>query len=170
MKGNEADLLRLIRTVRQYNSDRVSISMESIPTTSMVSLTPYGREKKYRQTEYLVQLYRDKSLELFEPAYIDFGGGKKSIITPPVVEESGSKFVLIEGTNRAIYCRDNECERIKCVVVRGVRDPLPAQQRVELKNLTVVGRTLRPADRYEGFSLSDYRSIEKSVHPLDGLQ
>lgn len=168
--GKVGDLVSAIRTVRQYQKDGVSVNVEKIPIASIVSLTPYAREKKYRQTPYLVRLYLENGLELFEPAYVGFGEGKSSLITPPVVEESGDKFILIEGTNRATYCRDNGLDSIICVVVRNVRDSLPAKQRIDLKNLIVVGRTLRPVDRYDGFSLPDFRPIERAVHPLDGLQ
>lgn len=168
--GRQDVLLSAIQNVRQYQRDGVSVSLESVPISSIVSLTLYAREKKYRQTPYLVRLYRDRGLQLFEPAYVDFGDGKTSLITPPVVEESGGKFILIEGTNRATYCRDNSIESMKCVVIRGVRDSLPAKQRIDLKRVMVVGRALPPADRYEGFSLADYRPIERCAHPLDGLQ
>jgi hypothetical protein len=170
LSGKQEELLRAIRTVRQYDRDGVSVTLENIRTSSIVSLTPYAREKKYRQTPYLVRLYREKRIELFAPAYVDFGDGKISIVTPPVVEESGGRFVLIEGTNRAAYCRDKEIDTINCVVVRGVRDPLPARQRVDLRSLIVIGRTLKPVDRYEGFSHVDYRPVEKATHPLDGLR
>jgi hypothetical protein len=133
-----------------------------------VSLTRFVREYKYRQIRHLIDLYKRLGITLFDPATVSLSTGEKSIVTPPVVEAAGGQFILVEGSTRATFCRDENVSAINCVVVRGVTDPLPSAP-VPFKQVRVVGRTLDTGQRYERFNYSHFRSIERAVHPLDSL-
>ena len=161
-------LLSRIKAVPQYARADVDVSIENIQIDRLVSLTSFVREYKYRQIRHLIQLYRRLGISLFDPAAVTLTAGATSIVTPPVVEESGGQFILIEGSTRATFCRDEGLSHIKCVVVRGVHDPLPGTP-VSFNRVRVVGRTLGPEQRYENFNYSNFRSIERSVHPLNSL-
>lgn len=161
-------LLSRIRTVGQYSRTEIDVAIENVPVERLVSLANYVREYKYRQIRHLIQLYRDLNIPLFDPAAVVLKSGEKSIVTPPVVEESGGQFILLEGSTRATFCRDEGIAHMKCVVVRGVMDPLPGAP-VMFNRVRVVGRTLDADQRYEKFNYANFRSIERAVHPLDSL-
>lgn len=167
--GSQDRLFSRLHDVSQYRAPSIKMSVRSVPLTSLVSLTRYVREFKYRQIHWLAELFKRQGFDLFEPVTLDFGSGKESIITPPVVESAGDKFVLIEGTTRAAYCRDLGLDQITAVVVEGVADPLPGELKIPIKWVRMVGRLLSVGDRYNNMTRSHFRSIEKSVHPLNSL-
>jgi hypothetical protein len=167
--GSQDQLIQHLRSVGQYAKAGVDLTIENVPVASMLSLTRFVREYKYKQIQHLIGLYSRHDVPLFTPATIDFREGKKSILTPPVVEESGDNFVLIEGSTRATYCRDlGSPSAIKCVVVRGVRDLLPSEP-IPFRQVRIVGRTLNAEQRYEGFNYQYFRAIENNVHPPNSL-
>jgi hypothetical protein len=158
-----------LRSVTQYGKVGVDLTFESIRIADLLSLTRYVREYKYRQIAHLIAAYRANNLTPFEAAAVSFADGRRSIITPPVVEAAGDKFILIEGSTRATFLRDEDPEgRLTCIVVRGVKDPLPSGT-TELQSVRIAGRTLEPDFRYEGFNYALFRHIERQVHPLDSL-
>jgi predicted acylesterase/phospholipase RssA len=150
-------LLARIKSVGQYSKPSVEVDIENIPLERIVSLTRFVREYKYSQIRHLIDMYKRSGIALFDAAAVSLITGEKSIVTPPVVEESGGQYILVEGISS-----------IKCVVVRGVTDPLPSTP-VPLKQVRVVGRTLDTTQRYERFNYAHFRSIERSVHPFDSL-
>lgn len=166
--GSHDLLLDRIKSVGQYSKPGVDVTIENTPIEKLVSLTHFVREYKYRQIRHLVELYKTLDIQLFDPAVVMLNTGEKSFVTPPVVEESGGQFILIEGSTRAKFCLDEGISEIKCVVVRGVRDPLPSTP-VPFERVRVLGRTLDPGQRYKGLNYADFRKIERSVHPLDSL-
>jgi hypothetical protein len=168
-RGDSHDLLlSRIRSIGQYSRPGADVSIENVSIERLVSLTRFVREYKYKQIRHLIQLYRNLGVPLFDPAAVLLNTGESSIVTPPVVEESGGEFILIEGSTRATFCRDEGITQFKCVVVRGVTDPLPSSP-VPFRQVRVVGRTLGAEQRYEHFNYAHFRSIERGVHPLDSL-
>jgi hypothetical protein len=169
LPGMQDKLMQHLGIVGQYGKPGIELTVESVPISNLISLTRFVREYKYKQIHHLIRLYSQREIALFAPAAVAFADGRNSILTPPVVEESGGNFVLIEGSTRATYCRDFGAPKvIKCVVVRGVRDPLPSEP-IPFKQVRVVGRTLKPSQRCEGFDYSHFRSIENNVHPPESL-
>jgi len=161
-------LLARIKLVGQYSRPGIDVSFENVPLDRLVSLTRFVREYKYRQIRHLIDLYKRSGIMLFDPTAVSLNTGEKSIVTPPVVEAAGSQFILVEGSTRATFCRDEDISAINCVVVRGVTDPLPSTP-VPFTQVRVVGRTLDTERRYERFNYSHFRSIERAVHPFDSL-
>lgn len=162
--GRHEDLISALRKVRQYARSEVRLTLDTVPINSLVSLTHYVRDYKYRQVHYLVRLYSENSLDCFEPAVVDFGEGHRSLLTPPVVEASNGSYVLIEGSSRAVYCRDNKIERIVCIVVKNIQDPLPSKQYIDIGLVEITKKTLEPDFRYGGLDLKHFRKIEFCVH------
>jgi predicted acylesterase/phospholipase RssA len=162
-------LISRIRSIAQYSKAGVDINIENIEISNLVSLTRFVREYKYQQIRHLIKLYQDTATPIFSPAAVALATGESSIVTPPVVEESGGKFILVEGSTRATFCRDEGVPKFKCIVVRGVKDPLPSTP-IPFNQVRVVGRTLDASHRYEHFNYAHFRSIERAVHPLNGLR
>ncbi|MET3910982.1 putative acylesterase/phospholipase RssA [Bradyrhizobium sp. S3.3.6] len=161
-------LIARLKTIRQYEKHHVTITLEQVPVRDLVATSRFTREYKYNQIRSLVDLYHRFGLPLFEPAVVDFGNGKSSIVTPPVVEELDGKYILIEGSTRATYCRDAGIASFVCLVVRGVTDRLPSRT-LDFNKVRVTGRLLAINKRYESFDYSHFRHIERTMHPLDSL-
>jgi predicted acylesterase/phospholipase RssA len=129
--ADESALLNVLRAVRQYShQEEVKLENADVPLDSLLALRKHVNEYKYRQAELLSKLYRAKGIPLFAAADVTFGDRQTSIAGPPVVEKSGDKYVLIEGTARAVFClryRKTLGETLRCVVAEGVGEPLPAQ-------------------------------------------
>jgi len=158
-------LKRLRRSVKQYSRSDVSCEFETVPINRLMCLTKYARAYKYRQIASLIGLYDDAGVQRFDPAYVLMADRTRSIITPPVVEEIDDSYVLIEGTTRAVYCRDQGIDAIRCVVVKGVSDPLPSPQLHDISLVRVVEKTLTLPERYGALNRDHFRHIEKAVRP-----
>jgi hypothetical protein len=155
--------------VHQYaNADEVKISVERISTKKLVATSRLVREYKYNQIRHLIDMYRRLGIEIFEPAAVQLPHGLITIVTPPVVEELGSDLILIEGSTRAIFCRDEGIESFKCLVVRGVSAPPPSRT-YRFDRVRITGRALPVSERYEGFDYANFRHIERAMHPINSL-
>ena len=80
-----------------------------------------------------------------------------------MLEFTGERYVLIQGNTRAAFCYKNGIDEMRCYVVRGHATPLPSDQRIELKNVLIGGRTLTVEDRYGGID-KDFHAIEWATH------
>ena len=166
-EGGDERLRSALRRVKQYsNSDAIEI--RSVPLRSVVSLTKCVREYKILQSEYLVDLYRANGIPIFSPCALTLSEGRFSLITPPVLEESGANFVLVEGSSRAVYCRDQGIDEFTAVVIRGVKDPLPSQC-CKFDSVRVVKCRLDVEARYSDFNYDAFRHIESTVHSIAEL-
>jgi predicted acylesterase/phospholipase RssA len=162
------ELLLRLKKVAQYSKAGVQLSIESVPLSNLAALANYVHEYKYQQMQYWIPEFKRQNLSLFESAAVELGGVAKSIITPPVVEASGEQYVLIEGSTRATYLRDQGEERMYCVVARGIRDLLPGTVS-KFSNVRVVGRRMDVDFRYDNFDYRLFRQIELAVHPLNSF-
>ena len=72
--------------------------------------------------------------------------------------------VVIEGTTRASYCYQEGIRDFHCIVANGVREELPGIPK-PIQEITLVERTLTADEKTQGWDLSKYRRIERSVHP-----
>jgi hypothetical protein len=165
----DSEIIQRLRAVGQYANESVQLSIESAEIKRLVATSRLTREFKYNQIRHLVDIYRGLGLELFEPVAIQFANNQNSIVTPPVVEAVGDRFVVIEGSTRATFCRDEGIPSFKCIVVRNVADPTPSKT-FDFDIVRITGRDLPVSERYEGFDYAHFRHIERAMHPIDGLQ
>jgi hypothetical protein len=106
---------------------------------------------------------------LFEAAQVSLSDGGGSFVTPPVVEETGSAVVALEGNTRFLYCLNNGIEEVMAVVVRGVKAELPGKP-IALKQVRITTRKHAPGERIAGFNHGLFRDIERAVRPLPNFQ
>lgn len=158
-------LARLKENVQFYREPGVTLSIEEVELSRVYLISRYVRAFRYKQIRSLVEHYEEKELELFEPAQISLLRGGSSFVTPPVVEETGTKFVALEGNTRFLYCFNNGIPRIKVVVVRGVKAELPGKP-VPLKQVRITTLKRPPGERMVGFNPGLFRDIERAVRPL----
>lgn len=160
----------LVRTLKEReafykNDDDVTLCLESVPVSSLHLTSRYLRDFKFKQIDMLVRMYQRKELELFASAATSLKDGTLSVITPPVIEERGSRKVVIEGNTRSLFCYLNGLESMDCIVVRNVRDDLPADP-IEIKYGRVVSKELKPEERMRNYRRGLLRRIENAMHPV----
>lgn len=161
--GKADDLIKLLKGLPQYAIPAVQLNLEPVQIDAMIPLTEKVKEFKYKQVVYISEMYRRLDIPIFTVGSVIFGDGKRSFMTPPVVEATGSGFVVIEGTARMLFCKNEKIRSMMCVVARNVLAPLPAAA-CKLDRVRLVGRTLRPEQRYERFDFSNLRRVEYFVH------
>ena len=127
-------------------------------------MSTYARAYKYVQIERLFSTYQEMQQKPFTAVAVTLRSGKKSILTPPVVEVRKEGPVVIEGTTRATYCFRNDIADYPCIAVHGVDADLPGTP-VEIANMTISERSLSQRERTEEFQGSLYRQIERAIHP-----
>lgn len=155
---------KLARYVKAYGTSDAHLSMETVPIDSMLSLTKLVRGYKFKQIGQLFDLFQTAKLKPFDTAEVNYGADLGTFVTPPVVEHTGGRHILIQGNTRALYCYKNAIPDMRCIVVRNPGAALPSSQRIELKDVLIGGRTISTADRYGRDLDKDYRNIEWATH------
>lgn len=157
-----AEILR--RNVFQYKARGVSVKPEFVDTGSLNVISRYTRGYKYQQMRYLAERYRKARVTPFKALSISLRDGSRSVVTPPVVEETPDGLVVMEGNTRATCALHNEEEEFFCLLVRGVSET-PLGVPYALSEVKVTERTLAPEERVENFDYHNFRHIERAVHP-----
>jgi len=165
--ADQNDLIGRLRThIPFYREPNVEIRIEEVDITDVYLISRYVRAFRYKQIGSLVEAYRAGGLQLFQPAQILLSGGETSLVTPPVFEHSGGKFVGLEGNTRSLYCANNDIVRIKAVVIRGVGVPWPGVP-VPLKQVRITDSKHPPEERIQHYDRALFREIERAVRPTD---
>lgn len=159
-------IARLKTGVRQYQPADVMIESATLQVRDLMMITRRVRAYKLRQIEILARIYGDCGLPLFAAASVQLPAGVEiCTVTPPVIEQHGDKFVAIEGNTRLYYARERGLESIRCLLVRGVRAPLPGSP-IDPKFALVSTYSLPPSERSSKFDYQHFRSIEGAARPL----
>jgi hypothetical protein len=159
------DLLQLyhrIRSVPQYRSSEIKLITLEV-SGDLLIMQKWIKEYRLLQIQQLVETFRDDGIELFHPQMVVFEDGTDSIVTPPVLEDIGNGFVLIEGSTRLFYCLKKGIQHIKAIVVSNVSDPLPGRP-VRLSEVKTTSSTVSVDQMIEGYAQAHYRRIEDHVH------
>jgi hypothetical protein len=154
----------LRRGVDQYSRAGVSAEFGQVRTSELYLMSPYARAYKYKQLKLLFGEYERAGIEPFGSAAVKLASGAISIITPPVVELHDVGPVVVEGTTRAVFCRDSRATDFPCIKVGGVREPLPGTP-IPIDQVSLTERSLSPSERMEGFNYVLFRHIERAIHP-----
>ena len=161
-------LERLQENVQFYREPGVRLAIEEVEIAKVFLISRYVRAFRYKQIQSLLAHYRAQGLELFAPAQVPLYGGGFSFVTPPVVEETNSRIVALEGNTRLLFCLNNGISKIKAVVVRGVKAELPGKP-VPLKQVRITTIKHPPGERMIGFNRGLFRDIERAVRPLPNV-
>jgi predicted acylesterase/phospholipase RssA len=156
----------LRKGVRQYSDPDVTFHLEKVSIKSIKLLYHSVRKFKCIQARRLIVVFEKRGLQLFSPARVDIGNGNFSIVTPPVIEDSGKQCVAITGCARLFTCFERQPDaEVTCVVVRGVTEPLPGRP-IKIQEAGMVHRTMPPKDRVLDFDYNHFRRIEQAAHPV----
>lgn len=156
------DILKM--EVSQYKPATVRIEKALVPTNKLFMISRFTRGYKYQQIVYWRDLYKKNRIDLFSPFTIKLKNKSVTIATPPIVEQHGDMYVVVEGNTRATYCARNNIKRFPCLLVKGVTEALPASP-VPINDVLVSRRTLAPEERMPGFDYARFRHIERAMHP-----
>lgn len=172
---DESKILDKLRQfVPAYSTAGTKLSMERVRVESLELLTKFVRGYKFKQIQQMFELYAGRNLDPFDAAEVHYKEDFSTLVTPPVAEDTGKAYVLVQGNTRALYCLKNDIAEFRCVVVRNQQTPLPSTQRVALKEVLIGGRTISTIERYNGPIDKDYRNIEWATHhpkyTLTGVQ
>jgi len=160
------EVIQLIKAgVAQYSKSSVQIELTDVCISQIDMLTRYIRGYKYKQISRLIDVYRNAGVDLFSPMRVKSANDFSSPVGPPVLEAHGNRFVAIEGHTRIYHCWRNGIVGIKCLVVRGVSDPLPSKP-VKLEEVQIASRELPPEVRMPNYTHGHFRSIEGALRPV----
>lgn len=164
--ADHTKLLALLKqNVQFYREPGVTLAIEEVELAKVLLISRYVRAFRYKQIQSLVDHYQEQGLELFVPTQVTLHGGAFSLVTPPVVEATGSEFVALEGNTRLLHCFNNGISTIKVVVVRGVKAELPGMP-VPLKQVRITTTKHPPGERMLGYNHGLFRDIERAVRPI----
>jgi hypothetical protein len=160
-------VIERLRSIEQYSSKEVSVTLEEVDVRRIVFLTKYVKSYKYGQIGRLIDMYKNKGFRLFESVQVRYMSSEFDItmpLTPPVAEEHGGHLFLLEGNSRVTYLiREERADRVLLLVVRNVSARLPASGHFRASQLIISDEGKIGAERYEGWVRSDYRNIEEAV-------
>lgn len=160
-------LFTALQNIPQYNKAGVTFELAEVNIADFVYVTRYVRGYKYRQVNQLFDLFRINNVPFFKPAKIVFPSGKESLVTPPVVEEHGGRYHVIEGNTRLTFALRNGMTKMWCVIVHGVSDPIPSSGRFTYNWMLITDKETVGKDRFENFNQTHFRQIERGVRPPD---
>lgn len=158
-----------IRRVFHTNSEmykHTKITQETVPVSDLLFLSHYVRLEKYRQIEYLSNLYKQLGLQKYEPAEMDVLDGRKIIVSPVVVEKHDDQLYVIEGITRIKYEAVHGAKEITVVVIEGVETPLPVEDGycfAHVQQLVITDNKKPENTRCK----ERFRHIEEWLHPSD---
>lgn len=152
-----------LKNVWQYKESEVTFDVREINIEDLTFLTKYIPGFKYRQIPELFKIFKINNLEYFVPAQLIIPDGKKSIITPPIIEIIGDFFIVVEGNTRLTYAYKNGIKKMKVVMVQGVTQPLPTTGRFKIHQILISDKTIKGEDRYENWNYSQFRKIESAA-------
>ena len=166
LEAHQADDVcrRLREGVSQYSPDSVHLTAAVLRPEELRVVSPFARAFKYHQIEYLAEEYDALGLETFCPLNVVLASGRRSVVTPPVVEMWPGGPVVIEGKTRATFSYKTQREGFHCIQVSGVRDALPGES-VPIEEATIVQRALSPQEKTPRWAYSRFRHIERAIHP-----
>jgi hypothetical protein len=165
-RGDPSDLVQRIKNgVVQYRAPHVRVEMTTVKLDGLEFLARRLFRFKYKQIPRVLELYETIGAGLFEPLRINLGEDRFSIMTPPVVEErSGGRLVILNGSHRSYFLRNQGAEAMMCVVVRGVTEPLPGTP-VDYREVVLDERMPPEGTRVRDFDYARFRHVESAVHP-----
>jgi predicted acylesterase/phospholipase RssA len=160
----EEDLFRRLRTVPQYTEAKFSVG-EIALNEDLYAVQTHIKEFKYLQIDWLVRDFKARGIELFLAQEVVLDGGNTTIVTPPVVEISGARKIILEGHTRAFHCLREGRRSFVAVIVDNVEAPPPTKPQ-RFADLTIASRTLGLQAQFEDLEPNLWRQIEPCMHPI----
>ena len=166
LKPLHLSVIETLLKKQQMYADAV-FSMQLVDIKELIFMSPYIRLEKYRQIDYLCDLYNQSpDLEIFEPAEMEILDGWRVIVSPVILEKKDGKLYIIEGNTRLKYAYTHGVKQIKAVVIENVKAGLPIEDEADCRDVQRVFLT----DNKPPINLNckeRFRHIEEWLHPSD---
>ena len=156
---SEGELFGLLKAVPQYQY--ATFALEKVKFDgSLHGTQTFVKEFKHVQIDWMCS---GTAVPMLQPSWIDFEGSDVStLIIPPVVENSGEFFYVVEGHVRAMQCQRRGIEAFDAVVVRDARESLPVIPR-PFGRITLESKTVPKSEQFLDFVDGRWRHIERDV-------
>lgn len=161
----DTKLFERLRTIPMYANAKFRMTDVDVGDNILVIQKAVKEFKMLQIRNFMKDLERNR-LDYFTLTEIDLPGGHGSIVTPPVLERVGDKFVVIEGNTRLFHCLASGVKKVRAVVIDDVQAALPATHPRPLSSLKLVSMTTTIGNLYSDVQKSLYRHIEEAVHPF----
>jgi hypothetical protein len=160
-----------LRTVRHYR-DGATVRFEEVSLANVDSWARYAHVYKQRQQGAILRELRRRDIEPFEPYWVEYGDGTRSLAMPIVVErQPNGRCTVVNGLSRLLLLLRDGATSARCAVVQGVVTPPPAVGTEPLSYLGVkVGVRQDAHHRYPGFTYQNVRSVERHAHALRAVE
>jgi predicted acylesterase/phospholipase RssA len=168
---SEESIFQKLKNVNQYSNKNISFEIIEANIEDLIFITKYVRGYRFRQINYLIEIYKQNNIELFKPLEIFYSSGKSALVTPPVVEKHGSTLFVIEGNTRLKFLHSTRIKKVYVIKVEQVEEELPSSGRYKVNEILISDVEKTGSDRYNQFSYDKFRKIEKAVrNPKDSLK
>ena len=159
------EVINKLKTISFYKDTNVSFKKVKIKDLRFITKHVLGY--KYRQIDVIFKLYKKQNIDLFSPASLCIGGGKKSLIGPPVVEIHGHDMYVIEGNTRCLYAYKHQIEELTVAVIENVIEKLPvaSDQSYHISEMLLNDENIEGTQRYKDFDFRLFRPIEQCIRP-----
>jgi len=161
---DESELFERLSAVPQYAGARLEQRLLQL-SDDIVVLQDAVKEYKFRLIRHHIENLQNAGCGLFDLRKVKFPSGHTSIVTPPVLEKLGGKYVVIEGSARLFHCVAMGVTAINAVVVDGVKAKLPSPIQRPLSSLRLTSSTKSLTENYQQLDKTLFRQIENTVHP-----
>lgn len=156
------NMIRSLKNVSQYRDCEISFRKMKIEALSFMHDFVYGY--KYRAMDELVRLYNEAGIDVFSPAELVLAENRTSIVTPPIIEEHDSEYVVISGLTRLFYAYKQHINDVVVAVVKKCQYATPSNGRFKVADLRIKDSPLDLSEKSKR-QYQNYRFIEQALRP-----
>lgn len=164
------EIIKLLKSDPIYKD--ADMAYECIPFEKLKFMNPFIRALKYKQIDSLYELYKDNNIVPFAAAELTFSGSNKcSVVGPPVIEEMGGEYYVIEGNTRLTYAYRHNMNPLYVVVARNVSTHLPCgkvDRFYGVEEILITDQKIEGVARFgKDWDYASFRHIESVLRPKD---
>lgn len=150
-----------LRQVPQYG--KADVREGDVSLADVRSLCKFVKEYRLIGVKRLHEISTADGVEPFESSTVGLLNKGDSIVTPPVFERYGDRFVVIDGVARCHLARMLGRDTIRGVVIEN-GPGLPEKVGRPLAKVRLTSRTVSAAENFPTLPREDFREIESHVH------
>lgn len=163
-KTEPEELYERLKSIDEYKN--ASFEIKRCALKDLRFLKDTVRSLKYKELRHIQKLYHKANVTpMYSPAMLIMGDGKKSLMTPIVVEDQGENgMVVIKGNARCLKAHHAQEADITCLIVTGC-DSIPSQLHLYgINDLYLSERKNRGATQEK---INLFRAVDQALRPND---
>lgn len=151
-----AQFLQVVPHYNQLTPDQ--IRLEVVDIQSLWSACTYVKDYKFGKMRSILEAYDNQQIQAFAPC-LCISHWRKSILMPPILEEHGGKYVIIDGMHRLFYrMAFMQMPDALCTVI-SINTGLPSSP-VPFENIQIWPRKLPRKQVFRDFKPELFRNID----------